>query len=486
MTNRLFYRPPAVKPGANDVGYTLQVFRDDGKPTNAYVLTNPDGYPLLTNKGAPIIAPTSYQPDTFDASVHYWDFPNFALNHPLDLQRTYNDVKAGGGPGMVRSFTPVASFALGHAAASKFIPQDFVQQKAGEHNDYWANKAPQPDPNLVKTRDASGHGFGNRNTYTDGLYGNSADSSAMIDEGYASETGNPVRNFSLANPNPVYADVVLPRGRGANLVRHKLIGYTGYAGPNTGQELGAGLSPISNSPPQPLMGLSSTKAGQIGDGGGVGSDFGVGNGVDAIDSQPSVGNRLSPFDRRFGNWSPVPSAGSSIDAAVTSPSVAMRSSTTPAIGPGLRSAANGSTPPVVNENFRYVGRRLADQPRSPIASPSVTDMTPVPSNPPFPPDMQSSFNDRFGNWAATVPDMAPRSPTLSSPLRQQAQPLGIVSGMPTPPWKTSPPPIFDLPGRAGVTSNRSASDDRDSPNAQGTGIPFLDEYIRYLNQTDGA
>jgi hypothetical protein len=50
--------------------------------------------------------------------------------------------------------------------------------------------------------------------------------------------------------------------------------------------------------------------------------------------------------------------------------------------------------------------------------------------------------------------------------------------------KVVPPSVFGLPDRSGGWSSLASDQELDGP--QGTGLPLLDEYIRYLNREYGA
>jgi len=76
----------------------------------------------------------------------------------------------------------------------------------------------------------------------------------------------------------------------------------------------------------------------------------------------------------------------------------------------------------------------------------------------------------FGNRISTGDATQPAQP------HQASTPLGLFTGQPMP-NRIVPLPIFDLLDRS--TGREGSADERDS---QGTGIPMLDEYIRYLNR----
>jgi hypothetical protein len=126
----------------------------------------------------------------------------------------------------------------------------------------------------------------------------------------------------------------------------------------------------------------------------------------------------------------------------------------------LLSQGNEVESPSVPDNRRYLSGRIASQ-----ASAFDTSARAVPfiaSNGSLSPDRPNIFDDRFGNW-----------PSTSGMAQQASRPLGLVTGQPMPDWPVAPP-IFDLP-------NRSSGRDGEVPKS-GTGIPLLDEYIRYLDR----
>jgi len=142
---------------------------------------------------------------------------------------------------------------------------------------------------------------------------------------------------------------------------------------------------------------------------------------------------------------------------------------------GSISNSNEAASPLTPDNRRYLSRRIASQ-----ASAFDTGAPAVPfirSNESLSPDRPNAFEDRFETW--------PSTPSVTQPaLPQQAsRPLGLFSGQPMPDWAV-PAPIFDLPDRASVRND--SADDRGLNRPQGTGIPLLDEYIRYLNGTYAA
>jgi hypothetical protein len=94
----------------------------------------------------------------------------------------------------------------------------------------------------------------------------------------------------------------------------------------------------------------------------------------------------------------------------------------------------------------------------------------VPSNAGLAPDYPNSFDDRFGNWISTGGATQPAQP------QQASTPVGLFTRQPMPNWGV-PLPILDILDRS--TGRDGSADERES---QGTGIPMLDEYIRYLNR----
>jgi hypothetical protein len=161
-------------------------------------------------------------------------------------------------------------------------------------------------------------------------------------------------------------------------------------------------------------------------------------------------DRAGSFDDRFGSWASS-LAGNSSDAS--SPLLRRlqelkRSSLPDAPAAPSTAVANGSLPSIAADDRRYLARVVNGK-------------------------MQSVFD----TTAPAVPFVASAAPP--------DRPLGLVSGMPMPQWPVRPS-IFDFPDRSGSSRDGSDSDDTSqSPNSQGTGIPVLDDYIRYLNQTYG-
>lgn len=108
--------------------------------------------------------------------------------------------------------------------------------------------------------------------------------------------------------------------------------------------------------------------------------------------------------------------------------------------------ANRSDSVLDKGNRRYLGRRIAGQPPA-----SVFD--------------------------ANAPATQPAPPSLTGRLPD------IFNGTPMP-QRTVPPSIWDFPNRS--SGQNSSGEGRELQDSQGTGIPFLDEYIRYLNREYGT
>ena len=142
---------------------------------------------------------------------------------------------------------------------------------------------------------------------------------------------------------------------------------------------------------------------------------------------------------------------------------------------GSISNSNEATSPSARDNRRYLSRRIASQ--ASAFDTGVPAVQFVPSNESLSPDRLNAFEDRFGNW--------PSAPSLTQPAlpQQGSRPLGLFSGQPMPDWAV-PAPIFGLPDRASVRND--SADDRGLNRPQGTGIPLLDEYIRYLHGSYAA
>jgi hypothetical protein len=133
------------------------------------------------------------------------------------------------------------------------------------------------------------------------------------------------------------------------------------------------------------------------------------------------------------------------------------------------SDVDGVSPPLAQDNRRYLSRRIAGQGSAfetgasavPFVSPTVS----------LSPDRPNAFEDRVGNWPSAADVMRP------APARQASPPLGILTGKPMADWLV-PPSVFGFPDR----SRNGSVDSRTSRESQGTGFALLDEYIRYLNR----
>lgn len=127
------------------------------------------------------------------------------------------------------------------------------------------------------------------------------------------------------------------------------------------------------------------------------------------------------------------------------------------------------SPPLAQDNRRYLSRRTANQGSAYDAgAPAVPFVSPIAS---LSPDRSNVFEDRAENWLSAADGPAP------APVQHASMPLGIVTGKPLSDWLL-PPSIFGFPDRGddGAVGGRASRD------AQGTGIPMLDEYIWYLNR----
>jgi hypothetical protein len=123
---------------------------------------------------------------------------------------------------------------------------------------------------------------------------------------------------------------------------------------------------------------------------------------------------------------------------------------------------------LAKDNRRYLSRRVVGQGSAfETGAPAVPF---VPSNVGLAPDYPNSFEDPFGNRISTGGATQPAQP------QQASTPLGLFTGQPMP-NRVVPLPIFDILNRS--TGREGSADERES---QGTGIPMLDEYIRYLNR----
>jgi len=135
---------------------------------------------------------------------------------------------------------------------------------------------------------------------------------------------------------------------------------------------------------------------------------------------------------------------------------------------GSISDASEAAFPLAKDNRRYLSRRVVGQGSAfDTGAPAVPF---VPSNAGLAPDYPNSLEDPFGNRISTGDATQPAQP------HQASTPLGLFTGQPMP-NRIVPLPIFDLLDRS--TGREGSADERDS---QGTGIPMLDEYIRYLNR----
>jgi len=135
---------------------------------------------------------------------------------------------------------------------------------------------------------------------------------------------------------------------------------------------------------------------------------------------------------------------------------------------GSISDANEAASPLAKDDRRYLSRRVVGQePAFDAGAPAVPF---VPSKAGLSPDYPNSFKDPFGNRSSTG------GTTQAGQPRQASTPLGLLTAQPMP-SRVVPLPIFDLLDRS--TGRESSADEWES---QGTGIPMLDEYIRYVNR----
>jgi hypothetical protein len=134
-----------------------------------------------------------------------------------------------------------------------------------------------------------------------------------------------------------------------------------------------------------------------------------------------------------------------------------------------KSAILGDTPDTLaKDNRRNLSRRVVGQESAfDTGAPAVPF---VPSNAGLAPDHPNAFEGPVGNWISTGGATQPAQP------QQASTPLGLFTGQPMPNWGV-PLPILDILDRS--TGRDGSADERES---QGTGIPMLDEYIRYLNR----
>ena len=135
---------------------------------------------------------------------------------------------------------------------------------------------------------------------------------------------------------------------------------------------------------------------------------------------------------------------------------------------GSTSDANEAASPLANDDRRYLSRRVVGQ--EPAFDAGAQAVPFVPSNAGLSPDYPNSFEDRFGSKSSAG------GTTQAAQPRQASTPLGLLTAQPMP-SRVVPLPIFDLLDRS--TGRESSADEWES---QGTGIPMLDEYIRYVNR----
>jgi hypothetical protein len=142
---------------------------------------------------------------------------------------------------------------------------------------------------------------------------------------------------------------------------------------------------------------------------------------------------------------------------------------------GSISDASVAASPLAKDNRRYLSRRVVGQGSAFDTGAAAVPF--VPSNAGLAPDYPNSLDDRFGSSISAGGATQPAQ-------RQQASALlGLFTGEPMR-SKAVPPSIFGLPDRSGVRGG--SADDRELDGPQGTGIPMLDEYIRYLNREYGT
>jgi len=206
------------------------------------------------------------------------------------------------------------------------------------------------------------------------------------------------------------------------------------------------------------------------------------SGVAAASSSAASHPGIPPASGAAGNGTAGPSGGvlKWIGNGLIGSAEASQSNLLPLGGaaPGIVGENDGSIPdaneaasPLAPDNRRYLSRRIAGQASAfDTGAPAVSF---VPSNETLSPDRSNSFDDRFGN-RGSAPSMAQFA------LPQQAsRPLGLFTGQPMPDWPVSPP-IFGFPDRS--SGHGGSADDRGLGRSLVTGIPFLDEYIRYLSR----
>ena len=127
--------------------------------------------------------------------------------------------------------------------------------------------------------------------------------------------------------------------------------------------------------------------------------------------------------------------------------------------------ANGSAAPLAGDNRRYLGRRVAGHASafdtSASAVPFVSSSGSLSPRSPNSLDgqlLELEFGNRHNDEARiALPGLFTRQSMLD--------------------WSV-PPPLFNVSDRSGARNG--SVEDREAQ--RGTGIPFLDEYIRYLNQ----
>lgn len=142
---------------------------------------------------------------------------------------------------------------------------------------------------------------------------------------------------------------------------------------------------------------------------------------------------------------------------------------------GAISIGGEAASPGAKDNRRYLSRRVVG--RESIFDAGAPAVPFVLSSANLAVDHPDSFEDRFERWMPTGGAAQPAH-------RQQAlAPPGLFASEPAV-SKVVPPSVFGIPDRAGGRS--SLASDRESDGPQGTGIPLLDEYIRYLNREYGA
>jgi hypothetical protein len=130
--------------------------------------------------------------------------------------------------------------------------------------------------------------------------------------------------------------------------------------------------------------------------------------------------------------------------------------------------ASEAASPLAKDNRRYLSRRVAGQGAAfDTGAPAVPFVL---SNAGLAPDYPNSFEDPFGNRISTGGATQPVQPY------QASTPPGQFTGQPIP-NRVVPLPILDILNRS---TGRDGS--ADAGESQGTGIPMLDEYIRYLNR----